>query len=73
MKFHAKANRSLVKSITWRILATLTTMLLVWIAFGQVDKAIGVGIIEFILKLIVYYGHERAWARVSWGLIAYDK
>jgi adenylylsulfate kinase len=72
MKLHAKANRSLVKSITWRILATLTTMLLVWIAFGRIDKAIGVGIIEFILKLIVYYGHERAWARVSWGLVSYD-
>lgn len=73
MKFHAKANRSLAKTITWRILATVTTILLVWLAFGQIDKAVGVGIAEFIIKMIVYYSHERAWARVSWGLVSYDK
>ena len=73
MKLHAKANRSLAKTVTWRILATLTTMLLVWFFFGQIDKAIGVGLVEFVIKMIIYYGHERAWARVSWGLIPYDK
>ena len=72
MKLHAKANRSLAKTITWRILATLTTMLLVWIAFGEIEKAVGVGLIEFFIKMIIYYGHERAWARISWGLAAYD-
>ncbi len=73
MIVHAKANRSLVKTLTWRILATITTMLLVWIAFGEIDKAIGVGLIEFVIKMIIYYAHERAWARISWGLIPYDK
>ena len=73
MQMHAKAYRSFAKTITWRILATLTTMTLVWIAFGQIDKAIGVGLIEFFIKMLVYYGHERAWARISWGLIPYGK
>ena len=73
MKLHAKANRSLAKTVTWRILATLTTMLLVWMAFGQIDKAVGVGLVEFAIKMIVYYGHERAWARISWGLVTYDE
>ena len=73
MIVHAKAHRSFVKAITWRILATLTTMVLVWVAFGQIDKAISVGLVEFFIKMIIYYGHERAWARISWGLIPYDK
>ena len=73
MKAHAKANRSLVKTLTWRILATFTTMLLVWIVFGEIDKAISIGLVEFVVKMIVYYGHERAWARISWGLIPYDE
>lgn len=73
MPHHAKVHRSLAKTVTWRIVATLTTMLLVWFAFGQFDKAIGIGIAEFVIKMVVYYGHERAWARVSWGLVPYDK
>ena len=73
MKAHAKANRSLAKTLTWRILATFTTMLLVWIVFGEIDKAISIGLVEFVVKMIVYYGHERAWARISWGLIPYDE
>ena len=73
MKLHAKAYRSLSKTITWRIMATLTTMLLVWIVFGQIDKAIGIGLIEFFIKMVIYYGHERVWARISWGLIPYDE
>jgi len=73
MKVHAKASRSFAKAITWRILATLTTMVLVWVAFGQIDKAIGIGVVEFIIKMVVYYGHERTWARISWGLVQYDK
>ncbi len=73
MKVHAKANRSLAKTVTWRVLATFTTMLLVWIAFGEIDKAIGVGLVEFVVKMIIYYSHERVWARISWGLVPYDK
>ena len=73
MEMHAKARRSLAKSITWRVTATLTTMLLVWIATDQVNTAISIGIAEVIVKMLIYYGHERAWARIRWGLIQYDK
>lgn len=72
MKVHAQAKRSFAKTITWRIAATVTTMTLIWCAFGEIDKAIGVGVIEFFLKMLIYYGHERAWSRISWGLVSYD-
>ncbi len=35
--------------------------------------AIGIGAAEFIIKMAIYYGHERVWARIRWGLIQYDK
>lgn len=61
--------RSVAKSITFRILATLTTMLLVYIFFGRLDLAAIIGGLEILIKLILYFFHERIWNRVSWGKI----
>lgn len=59
--------RSILKSITWRILATLTTMILVFIFTGSFIISLGVGFFEVILKIIIYYLHERVWNRINWG------
>lgn len=59
--------RSIVKSITWRILATLTTVSLVWIFSGRLYLAFSVGALEIIAKLFIYYFHERAWNKIKWG------
>ncbi|MDY6965194.1 MAG: DUF2061 domain-containing protein [Halobacteriota archaeon] len=61
-------SRSLAKTITWRILATLTTIILVYIFTGEFTLAIVVGSWEVIAKIIIYYLHERAWAYVRWGV-----
>ena len=57
--------RSLAKGITWRITATLTTVVLVYIFFGKLEMAAAVGGIEVFLKLFLYFLHERAWAVFS--------
>lgn len=73
MKQHAQPKRSIAKSFSWRILATLTTIVLAWLVTGQVKAALTIGGIEFFVKMIVYYGHERAWAYIPWGLEHYGK
>jgi adenylylsulfate kinase len=60
--------RSLVKGVTWRIAATTTTMIIVYVFFGRLDLAIATGLIESVLKIGLYWGHERLWYRVRWGL-----
>lgn len=65
---HAKSRRSLAKTLTWRICATLTTMGLVLAFIGDLAIALSVGAVEVIIKMIVYYLHERAWNKVDWGL-----
>jgi uncharacterized membrane protein len=62
-----KKSRSLVKSISWRVLATLTTVVLVYIFTGGIKLALSVGFFEVILKMLIYYGHERVWDNVTWG------
>ncbi|MEM3627805.1 MAG: DUF2061 domain-containing protein [Candidatus Bathyarchaeia archaeon] len=63
-----KPIRSLVKAISWRIVATLTTIILV-VIFSKGDWSLGgiVGISELILKTVVYYFHERVWNLLSFG------
>ena len=60
--------RSIVKAASWRLLATLTTIVLVWIVFGDPWKALIVGWVELVFKLVIYYGHERAWLLIGWGV-----
>ncbi len=59
--------RSILKAISWRILATLTTMTLVYAFFRRLDLAAAVGVLEAIIKMVVYFGHERVWNRVKFG------
>ena len=59
--------RSIVKGISWRIVATTTTIIIVYLFFGRLDLAIAAGLIETILKVGLYWAHERAWFKIQWG------
>lgn len=64
--------RSLIKTITWRVIATLTTGGLVYLFTGKFALAVEVGLLEVALKLLFYYLHEyylheRGWERIRWG------
>jgi len=60
--------KSVLKTISWRIIATFTTMSLVYIFTGQLLVVVSVGFFEVFGKLILYYLHERFWNKISWGL-----
>jgi len=59
--------RSIVKGISWRIIATTTTIIIVYLFFRRLDLAIATGMIETVLKVALYWGHERVWFKVRWG------
>ena len=64
--------RSILKGISWRIVATLDTICIVLIITClsdncSIDQAIKIGLIEFIVKLIVYYFHERVWQNINYN------
>ena len=61
--------RSLLKGLTWRILATGSTMTIAWFATGDVSMALKIGGIEFVAKFFIYYFHERMWLLVPQGTI----
>ncbi len=56
---------SLAKTITWRIIASTTTAIIAYYITGSLEVAGVVGMIDMVVKLIFYYGHERAWLRLG--------
>jgi uncharacterized membrane protein len=64
-----KPIRSLVKAISWRIIATLTTILLVFIFTGNLILSGSIGFLELILKTLIYYIHERVWNMSNFGRV----
>lgn len=62
-----KRFRSIIKAVSWRIIATSTTTVLVFIFTNNFELAIGVGIFDIITKLLFYYIHERVWNKIKWG------
>jgi len=58
---------SIMKALTWRVLASLDTTFLAFIVTGDIVAAVSIGGVEVFTKLFFYYIHERFWSRVSWG------
>lgn len=53
--------RSILKGITWRCIATLTTYLLALLWTGEAETAGKIAAAEFVIKFFIYYLHERLW------------
>ncbi|MDA1353557.1 MAG: DUF2061 domain-containing protein [bacterium] len=63
-----KRRRSIVKALSWRITATVATVMISYVITGQVETAIKIGFVELFAKMALYYGHERFWSNVKFGL-----
>jgi len=58
-------SRSVAKALTWRIIASLTSGIIA-LAFGLPMKAaMGVVVVDMLLKFFLYIGHERLWAHAG--------
>ncbi|MEL4307309.1 DUF2061 domain-containing protein [Joostella sp. CR20] len=60
--------RHLYKTITWRLLGTIDTMLLAWVISGDPFTGLKIGGAEVVTKMLLYYLHERAWYQINFGL-----
>ena len=57
--------RHILKTISWRIVGTLDTMILSAIITGSWELGLAIGGIEVITKMVLYFLHERAWYKFS--------
>ena len=56
--------RHIAKTITWRVVGTLDTILLGWLLTGDISTGVSIGAVEFATKMVLYFIHERIWFKV---------
>ncbi|MGW8312847.1 MAG: adenylyl-sulfate kinase [Desulfuromonadales bacterium] len=66
MQYETK-RRSILKAISWRTWATITTALIVFIFTGRFALAITIGLLEVFAKMALYFLHERFWQKIRYG------
>ena len=61
--------RSILKGVSWRIVASITTVGIAYYITGDTAVAVEIGGIEAVLKILFYYLHERIWQLLPRGTI----
>jgi len=65
--FKESRKRTILKTLSWRITATVATTILVYLIVGKATIAITIGGLEAIIKLVLFYFHERFWNKITGG------
>jgi uncharacterized membrane protein len=64
-----QVKRHIAKTLTWRIIGTIDTIILSWIITGNLAIGMAIGGVEVITKMILYFLHERIWYKfIKYGL-----
>lgn len=58
---------AIIKTITYRVMGTLFTIISAFIVTGQIDLSAAIGGLELIFKMFAYYAHERLWEKLIGG------
>ena len=67
MIYTVSRRRSLIKSVTWRVLASSDTFIIAWFVTGKPSLAGTIAMFEVLTKTFLYYFHERGWNYILWG------
>lgn len=66
-KHHEIHARTLVKALTWKLLATTMAFGTTFYYTGSTEIAGKMASTTFVIGLIAYYLHERLWNVIHWG------
>lgn len=65
--------RHLLKTFSWRAIGTLDTILLGWLVTGNPLTGMKIGGAEVFSKMLLYFGHEKLWYKINYGLTLRNK
>ena len=64
-----EVKRHIAKTITWRVVGTIDTIILSWILTGNLKIGVAIGGLEVLTKSLLYFLHERVWYKwIKFGL-----
>lgn len=67
-KMKSANKRHILKTISWRAIGTFDTFILGWLITGNPLTGLKIGGAEVITKMLLYFGHEKLWYRINYGL-----
>jgi len=67
LAFRESRLRSLVKSLTYRILSITGTGILTWVITKDIKETVSITITIQVFLIILYYSYERIWDKINWG------
>lgn len=68
MKVHVK--RHIAKAVSYRFVGTITTIIISYLFTGSFVISTGIGVVEFVIKPLNYFLHERFWYKyMKFGLV----
>ncbi len=59
--------RSVLKAVSYRLTGTVITIFTAWVVTGYPSSALKIGLLDVLIKVFVFYCHERVWNRVPIG------
>lgn len=65
---HQRTSRAVVKTLLYRAVMVVITVAVAFGFTGSPGEALGIGIASNVVKTGTYYGYERLWDRISWGV-----
>ena len=66
---HQLRSRAVVKTVLYRLLMVVVTVAVALLVTGDLVASLNIGIAANLVKMVLYYGYERLWDRVEWGLV----
>lgn len=60
--------RAIVKTLCYRFVMILITIVVAWAVVGNVGAALSIGLVSNLVKTVTYYLYERAWDHITWGV-----
>ncbi|MFD1644273.1 DUF2061 domain-containing protein [Haloarchaeobius litoreus] len=61
-------SRAIVKTLLYRVLMVLITVAVAFAVTDDVLAAVNIGLVTNVVKTGTYYGYERLWDRIAWGV-----
>lgn len=64
METHA---RSIAKAVSYRVLGSGSTVGIFFLISGNIKLSLGAGALDTVVKLAIYFLHERLWNHIGFG------
>ena len=60
--------RHIIKTFSWRFVGTIDTIIFAWLLTGNPLTGLKIGLFETLSKMLLYFGHEKLWYKINFGL-----